>query len=86
MKKGYAVPNALGITAAVVFVACRILVSLFPDSLFAIAQSWFHGIELSKAGTWNLTASAFFLGLISSFVIAWIVGYIFVKIYRLFAK
>ncbi|MCL5438892.1 MAG: DUF5676 family membrane protein [Patescibacteria group bacterium] len=84
--QSYAIPNALALTTAVVFVICRVLVGLFPDASFAVAQSWFHGIELSNASTWNLTLASFFSGLISSTITAWIVGYIFAKVYRLFAK
>lgn len=84
--QSYAIPNALAATTAIVFVLCRVLVGLFPDVSFVIAQSWFHGIELSKLGAWNLTFVSFVLGTISSSVTAWIVGYLFVKTYRLFNK
>lgn len=86
MKQTYAIPNALAVTTAIVFVVCRLLVGLFPDISFSVAESWFHGIELGKAGAWNLTISSFILGLISSTITAWIVGYIFIKSYRLFVK
>lgn len=84
--KTYAIPNALAVTTAIVYVACRVLVGIFPDTAITLAQSWFHGIELSKLGGWNLTTQAFILGIISSTVTAWIIGYIFMKVYRLFAK
>lgn len=84
--KEYAIPNTLAVTTAIIYVLCRILVGLFPDASFAVAQSWFHGIELSKLGAWNLTLSAFILGIISSTITAWVVGFIFVKVYRFFAK
>ena len=84
--QSYAIPNALAVTTAIVFVLCRVLVGLFPDAFFAIAQSWFHGMELSKLGSWNLTMLSFVLGLISSAVTAWVVGYIFVTVYKLFGK
>ena len=86
MKQSYAIPNALAVTTAIIYVVCRVLVGLFPDVSFAIAQSWFHGIELGKLGAWNLTMSSFISGIISSTITAWIVGYIFIKVYRLFAK
>ncbi|MDO8573482.1 MAG: DUF5676 family membrane protein [Candidatus Daviesbacteria bacterium] len=84
--QSYAIPNALAVTTAIIFVLCRILVGLFPDISFSIAQSWFHGIELGKAGAWNLTFGSFVLGLISSTITAWIIGFIFIKVLRLFAK
>ncbi len=87
MKKDVsATANAFAVTTAIVYVVCRILIGLFPDASFAVAQSWFHGIALSKLGSWNLTTGAFFLGLISSTIIAWLVGYLFAKLYNAFAK
>mgnify|MGYP001589630869 CR=1 FL=1 len=86
MKQPNAIPNALAVTTVIIYVLCRVLVGLFPDISFAIAQSWFHGIEISKSGAWNLTMSSFLLGLISSTITAWIVGYIFTKVYRSFVK
>lgn len=84
--KAYPIPNALAATTAIIFVACRILVGLFPDAFFAVAQSWFHGIQLSRLDSWNLTVSSFILGLISSTITAWVVGFLFVKVYKLFIK
>ena len=84
--QSYVIPNSLAATTAIIYVLCRVLVGLFPDISFAIAQSWFHGIELSKLGVWNLTFVSFILGIISSTITAWVVGYIFVKVYKLFTK
>lgn len=81
-----ATANAVGVTTAIVFVLCRVLVGLFPDFSFTIAQSWFHGIQLTKLESWNLTFSGFILGLVSSTITAWIIGYIFAKIYNSFVK
>lgn len=84
--QSYAIPNALAVTTAIIYVLCRVLVGLFPDISFVVAQSWFHGIELSKSSAWNLTFVSFVLGLISSTITAWVVGYIFTRVYKLFAK
>lgn len=78
--------NAAAATTAVVFVACRILVGLFPDAFFAIAQSWFHGIALTKLDSWNLTASSFILGLVTATATAWFIGYLFAWTYNWFLK
>lgn len=85
MKK-HVIANTLAVTTAIVYAACRLLVGLFPDAFFAIAQSWFHGIELSKLDSWNLTIPSFILGLISSTITAWVIGYIFTKVYKVFVK
>lgn len=86
MKNQYALPNALAITTAIVFAVCRVLVGLFPDASFAIAQSWFHGIGTNKVGTWNLDMPSFIIGLVSATVTAWIIGYIFTTVSKLLAK
>lgn len=86
MKNQYAIPNALALTTAIVFVLCRLLVGIFPDQSFAIAQSWFHGIGFSQMNVANLTMSSFISGLISSVITAWVIGLIFAKVYKLFAK
>ncbi len=78
--------NAVATTTAVVFVACRFLIGLFPEISFTIAQSWFHGIELTKLGSWNLTLSSFLLGLISATITAWLVAYLFAASYNWFLK
>lgn len=78
--------NAAAATTAIVFVVCRVLVGLFPDAFFAIAQSWFHGIALTKLDSWNLTASSFVLGVVSAAVTAWLIGYLFAVKYNWFLK
>ena len=86
MKQLYAIPNSLAATTAIVFVVCRVLIGLFPETSFSIAESWFHGIKLSEAGAWNLTPESFILGVTSSTLTAWLIGFIFIKIYRLLTK
>lgn len=81
-----ATANAAGVTTAVIFVACRLFVGLFPDFMFSAAQSWLHGIELTRLGVWNLTPVSFIWGLLSSTALAWGVGYLFAYFYNMFAK
>lgn len=86
MKNQYALANTLAVTAAILFVICRVLVGLFPEASFAIAQSWFHGIGINQAGNWNLDAPSFILGLVSVTISAWVAGFIFANASRAFAK
>ncbi len=83
-KHPMATANAAGITTAIVFVACRLLVGVFPGFMFAVAQSWLHGIQLTQMGTWNITPAIFLLGLVSSSAFAWFVGYVFAVLYNIF--
>ena len=79
-----AIANTTAVTTAIIFVVCRVGIGLFPDLSFTLAQSWFHGIELTKLGSWNLTTESFILGLVSATVGAWLVGYLFASLYNFF--
>jgi len=78
--------NALAVTSAILYVFCRIAVSLFPDLSMAIAQSWFHGLEVSQVSGWSLSMGSFVLGLVSFAITAWFTGYLFAKVYNFFSK
>ena len=79
-----ATANAAAVTVAVAYVLCRLLITLFPQISMSVAQSWFHGLELSNVSTWNLSTSSFILGLITSAASAWVLGYLFAKTYNYF--
>lgn len=81
-----ATANAAAVTAGVVYIVCRILVGLFPDISFSIAQSWFHDIALTKLDTSSLTPGSFILGIVSSVITVWIIGYLFAAVYNYFLK
>lgn len=81
-----ALANALATVTAGVYLVCRVLVGLFPGMMFSVAQSWLHGIELSRLNSWNLSLGAFFVGLISSAAFSWLVGYFIAVAYNYFDK
>ena len=81
-----ATANAAAVSIGIFYVLCRLLVGLFPGLMFAAAQSLLHGMALTQVGTWNLSVGNFILGLITSMVSAWVVGYIFAVSYNSFAK
>lgn len=78
-----ATANATAITTGVVYLACRFLVIGAPDFMFSIAQSWFHGIALTKMDTWSVSTETLLLGFVSSVAFAWIIGYLYSSIRRL---
>ena len=81
-----ATANTLAITGGIFYIVCRLLVGLFPDLMYAIAQSWFHGISMPKSGSWNLSLESFFIGLVSFTAFAWVTGYIFTIVNGYFNK
>ena len=78
--------NSSAVTSAILYVFCRIAVSLFPNLSISIAQSWFHGLEISKVSGWSLSLNSFILGLVTFTITAWLTGYTFAKVYNYFAK
>ena len=78
--------NALAVTSAILYVFCRIAVSLFPNLSIPIAQSWFHGLEISRVTGWSLSMGSFVLGLISITIAAWLTGFLFTKVQNYFLK
>lgn len=78
--------NGAAITVAIIYIACRVGVSLFPDLSMSIAQSWFHGIQLTQISTIDLTFGSFVLGLATSTIGAWLAGYLFANLYNYFSK
>ena len=81
-----ATANAVAVTTAILFIGCRIFVGLFPGLMFVIAQSWFHGVTLARFDSSNLSISSFLVGLMSSTITVWVVGYVFAKAYNYFLK
>ena len=85
-KELYVIPNTLAVTSVIVYAVCRLLVGIFPDISFTIAQSWFHGIAINKQDAWDLTLSSSILGIVSLTITAWTAGFIFAYVYNYFAK
>lgn len=86
MKKDpKATANAAAITIGVLYISCRVLVQAFPELSLNITRSWFHLIDVSKS-VMDLSTESFVLGLVSSVITAWLVGYLFAISYNMFAK
>ena len=77
--------NALAGTMGFVYVACALLVGLFPEVSKAVAVSWFHGFDLGKI--WEAAPRGnFVLGLITATAGSWVVGYLFAWLYNKLVK
>lgn len=81
-----ATANAATVSIAIIYIVCRVGVYLFPDLSMTIAQSWFHGIQLTQISELDLTLGSFVLGLATSTISAWLVGYLFANLYNYFVK
>jgi hypothetical protein len=81
-----ATANAVAVTIAVIYIVCAAAVVIFPSQAMFIAQSWFHGLDLSKIAVLNVTLGSFILGLATSTAGGWLIGYIFANTYNYFVK
>lgn len=86
MLKEVPFANALAVVMGVVYIVCRLLVGIAPDLFRSIAQSWFHGYDLSTIPVAPLTFGGFLVGLITAVVATWIFGYLLVWTYNKLAK
>ncbi len=87
MKKNpNATANALAVTTVVVFAVCRFAFVVAPDFSLAVGRSWFHGIDIGKISSLNLSTESFVLGIVSATISAWLIGYLFAIMYNMFLK
>ena len=77
--------NALAVTMGSIYVACALLVAVFPAFFRTVATSWFHGWNMELLWT-GAPRGNFILGLVSSMVGSWLVGYLFAWTYNKFLK
>jgi len=76
--------KALAAKIGLIYVVCAVSIVLFPGLAMTIAQSWFHGLDLSKIFGLRVTPGSFVLGFITSTAGGGLVGYVFAKAYNYF--
>ncbi|MBI5620476.1 hypothetical protein HY949_01735 [Candidatus Gottesmanbacteria bacterium] len=80
-----ATANAMAATVAFIAVVCALAIILAPDLSLGIAQSWFHGIDLSKVRTTiSPSLGSLLYGWITATIGGWVVGYVFANTYNWF--
>lgn len=79
-------PHALGIafasTTGILYILCAVIIALSPRSSMSFFNYFFHGIDLTKIATSNVSWGSFFLGLILSLLVSYIGAFIFGLIYN----
>jgi hypothetical protein len=74
---------ASGFTGAIIYLTCFIIMSLLPkETLIKLANLIFHGIDFSEDIRMNIPIAETLLGIIASFIIWGIVGYLLGFIYN----
>lgn len=81
-----ATANAMAVTVAFIAVVCALAIMLAPEVSMSVAQSWFHGIDLSIVRTAvNPSLGTLLYGWVTATIGGWVVGYVFANAYNLFA-
>jgi hypothetical protein len=77
--------NASAIFMAFVYLVCGLGVLIMPGFSRTLAQSWFHGLDLSQVWSGSAFSGNFLLGLVSAAILTWLAGWVFAWTYNLFA-
>ena len=77
------VANTLGIVFAGVSLLCAIFVLIFPGTAMSFFNNIFHGIDITQITKTSVSFGSIIIGLIEAFVLGWIIGWFFVKIYNI---
>lgn len=81
-----ATANAAAATTVILFISRGVLVGLFPGLMFTIAQSWLHGVALTRFDSSSLSMSSLLIGLVSSTATVWLISFVFANLYNYFLK
>ncbi|MBI1863923.1 hypothetical protein HYS03_01805 [Candidatus Woesebacteria bacterium] len=79
-----ALANAFAALGFIFYAACFVIITTAPDLYKSIAQSWFHGVDLSQI--WKGNQDNFLLGLITFTGSSWISGWLLAWFYNRFSK
>ena len=77
--------NAAAVWTGAVYLFCSLAFVLFPGASRVVAQSWFHGLDMSKMWVYQPIRSNFWLGLVSAVALAWLAAWLFARIYNYLA-
>lgn len=86
MLKEIPFANALAGITAVLYLVCAVLFALVPDLLRLIAQTWFHGYDLSSIPAAPVTLGGVFVGLTTVTAVTWVFGYLLAWVYNKLSK
>lgn len=81
-----ALAKAFAWMTGIVYSLCALAIIYFPDLAMGIAQSWFHGIDISLIQSFEVSLESFITGLITSMLAAWLAGYLLAGFYNYFAR
>lgn len=73
---------ALAVTAAVLYIACVLIIALFGQAGVSLFAKMFHGIDIMKIATISVSFVDAAIGLVWLVVLAYLTGLLFAKVYN----
>ncbi len=74
--------NALAFVSGTISLVCLLGVAFARDAFMALANSFFHGVDLSVLPAKEITLGSAITGFITIVVGAWIIGWLFAYCYN----
>lgn len=75
------VGNALAITTGIVSIVCALLLAIAPQLTMNLFGAIMHGLDISQI-TIAITWGRAIFGVIVAVVLAWIIGWLYAKVYN----
>lgn len=72
---------SLAYVASIIYIVCAIAIAIAPQFIVNVFGALFHGVDISQIST-TPTLGRTILGLVEIFVLGYVAGWLFVKIYN----
>jgi len=73
---------SLAIVAAVLYIACALLIVIAPDFTIGLFSNLFHGIDITKIADMSISLGSTIIGLVEIIIYALIAGGLFAWVYN----
>ncbi len=77
---------SLAATSGILYLACALLFAVAPQAMLNLANSLFHGLDITQIAKASMTFGGVLAGLIQALVYAWIAGWLFAIVYNTLLK
>ena len=77
---------ALAVLFGIIYIVCALLFAIIPGTTLNIFSSLFHGIDISQIARDSVSIGSTIVGLIETIILAFIIGWLYAKIYNYFSR
>ncbi|MDO8517137.1 MAG: DUF5676 family membrane protein [Nanoarchaeota archaeon] len=73
---------SLTIVSGILYIICALFVVIFPNFATMLFSNLFHGIDITRIATTNISFASILSGFIQMIIYAFIAGWLFAQIYN----